>query len=191
MNNKEINEIIYSLSQTMYCFESLMIENEGEYTEEAAQLDEQAELLKELLTTEGVDSLGRWLKAKEDEVKSLKAEKDYITRKINAGNNTIDFIKYQMNSVLRAAGLEEIKGANGYKFKAITKQTTEVDKELLSAAFRDKVDEFTKTLPPYVKVTLGASVSLVPEGDPIPEFFKISESPSCTFSKPRASKKTE
>lgn len=188
MNNKEINTIIETLSLTTTTFEQLLIESEGEYTDDAAQMDEQIELLKELLSTEGIDSLGRWLKAKEDEIKTLKAEKDYISRRVKASENTIDYIKSQMHKVLTAADLTEIKGANGYKFKAVIKQTTEVDKDILSATYKDKVDEFVKTLPPYVKVTLGASVSLVPEGEDLPIFFKVSQSPSCTFTKPRAKK---
>lgn len=193
MDNKEINSIIMSLSETMFSFETLLIENDGEFTEEAQQLDEQIELLKSLLTTDGIDSLGRWLKSKEDEIKTLKAEKDYITRKINASNNTIDYIKSQMYKVLLATGNEEIKGANGYSFKAIISRKTEVDKTILKDTFQAEVEKKLRSgkkpiLPPDVTISLGASVTAVPEGTPLPMYYSINETPTCTFKKPRASK---
>lgn len=194
MNNKEINTIIESLNETMYCFENLLIENEGEFTDDAQQLDEQINILKDLLTTEGIDSLGRWLKAKEDEIKSLKAEKDYITRRISAGNNTIDYIKSQMHRVMSAAGIEEIKGANGYKFQSTISKTTSVDKDILKEMFQAKVKEAVKdVIPADVTITLGASVSLLGdvEDENLPAYYQVSRSPSCKFTKPRASKKSE
>lgn len=191
MNNKEINEIINTLSMTFSAYEAELEENGGEYTEDVAKMEEQIALLQQLLSTEGIDSLGRWLKSKEDEITTLKNEKDYISRKIKANEECIEYIKYQMNSVLMASGLTEIKGANGYKFKAVIKTTTEVDKDLLTLTYKNKVDKFVKTLPAHVKVTLGASVSLVPEGQNLPLYFVQTNTPSCTFTKPRASKKTK
>lgn len=193
MNNKEINEMIETLSLTMNAFEQLLIENEGEFTEDAAQLEEQINILHELLTTEGIDSLGRWLKSKEDEIKSLKAEKDYITRRINAANNTIDFIKVQMYKVLKATGNEEIKGSNGYSFKAVISRKTEVDKTILKETFQEAVENKLRSgkkpiIPADVTITLGASVSAVPEGNPLPLYYSINETPTCTFKKPRATK---
>ena len=208
MNNKEINSLIESLNASMWAFENYMVENEGVCDEASDQMEEQIGILKELLTTEGIDSLGRWLKAKEhggyfvallkekDEIKSLKAEKDYITRKINAATGTIDYIKTQMNKILTAAQMEEIKGANGYKFKVTTSTKTEVDKEILKALFLDKVEKKLRggknpVIPADVTFSLGASVSLVPEGAKLPSYYMRTSSPSCQFSKPRASKEVK
>ena len=193
MNNKEINSLIESLNASMWAFENYMVENDGVCDEASDQMEEQIGILKELLTTEGIDSLGRWLKAKEDEIKSLKAEKDYITRKINAATGTIDYIKTQMNKILTAAQMEEIKGANGYKFQVTTSTKTEVDKEMLKALFLDKVEKKLRggknpVIPADVTFSLGASVSLVPEGAVLPSYYKRTSSPSCKFTKPRASK---
>lgn len=193
MNNQEINAVIESLSLTMASAESLIIENEGEVTEEFEQMEEQIDLLKQLLSTEGIDSLGRWLKSKEDEIKTLKAEKDYISRKITAATNTIDYIKSQMYRVLHAAGLQEIKGSNGYSFKATISRTTAVDKAVLKEMFQEAVEKKLRSgkkpiIPADVTITLGASISAVPEGAVIPQYFNITESPSCTFKKPRAKK---
>lgn len=196
MNNKEINSLIESLNASMRAFENYMVENEGVCDEASDQMEEQIGILKELLTTEGIDSLGRWLKAKEDEIKSLKAEKDYITRKINAATGTIDYIKTQMNKILTAAQMEEIKGANGYKFQVTTSIKTEVDKEILKELFLDKVEKKLRggknpVIPADVTFSLGASVSLVPEGAVLPSYYKRTSSPSCKFTKPRASKEAK
>ena len=196
MNNKEINSLIESLNASMWAFENYMVENDGVCDEASDQMEEQIGILKELLTTECIDSLGRWLKAKEDEIKSLKAEKDYITRKINAATGTIDYIKTQMNKILTAAQMQEIKGANGYKFQVTTSIKTEVDKEILKELFLDKVEKKLRggknpVIPADVTFSLGASVSLVPEGAVLPSYYKRTSSPSCKFSKPRASKEVK
>ena len=193
MNNKEINSLIESLNASMWAFENYMVENDGVCDEASDQMEEQIGILKELLTTEGIDSLGRWLKAKEDEIKSLKAEKDYITRKINAATSTIDYIKTQMNKILTAAHMQEIKGANGYKFQVTTSTKTEVDKEILKTIYADRIEEAIRAahIPAYVGVTLTASSTKaaefgIVEGDE--EIFHTTEKPSVRFTKPRASK---
>ena len=193
MDNKEINSMIESLNASMWAFENYMVENDGVCDEASDQMEEQIGILKDLLTTEGIDSLGRWLKAKEDEIKSLKAEKDYITRKINAATNTIDYIKSQMNKLLKASGMEEIKGANGYKFQVTTSTKTEVDKDVLKTIYADRIEEAIRAahIPAYVGVTLTASSTKaaefgIVEGDE--EIFHTTEKPSVRFTKPRASK---
>lgn len=193
MNNKEINSLIESLNASMWAFENYMVENDGVCDEASDRMEEQIGILKELLTTEGIDSLGRWLKAKEDEIKSLKAEKDYITRKINAATGTIDYIKSQMNKLLKASGMEEIKGANGYKFQVTTSTKTEVDKDVLKTIYADRIEEAIRAahIPAYVGVTLTASSTKaaefgIVEGDE--EIFHTTEKPSVRFTKPRASK---
>ena len=193
MNNKEINSMIESLNAAMWAFENYMVENDGVCDEASDQMEEQIGILKDLLTTEGIDSLGRWLKAKEDEIKSLKAEKDYITRKINAATGTIDYIKSQMNKLLKASGMEEIKGANGYKFQVTTSTKTEVDKEILKTIYADRIEEAIRAahIPAYVGVTLTAystkaSELGIVEGDE--EKSHTTEKPSVRFTKPRATK---
>ena len=193
MNNKEINSLIESLNASMWAFENYMVENDGVCDEASDQMEEQIGILKELLTTEGIDSLGRWLKAKEDEIKSLKAEKDYITRKINAATGTIDYIKTQMNKILTAAQMEEIKGANGYKFQVTTSTKTEVDKDVLKTIYADRIEEAIRAahIPAYVGVTLTASSTKaaefgIVEGDE--EIFHTTEKPSVRFIKPRATR---
>lgn len=193
MNNKEINSLIESLNASMWAFENYMVENEGVCDEASYQMEEQIGILKELLTTEGIDSLGRWLKAKEDRKKSLKAEKDYITRQMAAIDETIEFIKGKINQVMVATGKDKIKGDRGYSFATTISTKTEVDKDVLKALYADKVEEAIRAahVPAYVGVTLTASSTKaaefgIVEGDE--EIFHTTEKPSVRFTKPRASK---
>lgn len=193
MDYKEMNQVLADLDQAMHTLEDLYIEGEGEVTEETEQMEEQISGLKELLSGEGIDLLGGWLKAKEDRKKSLKAEKDYITRQMAAIDETIDFIKTKVNQILVATGQEKVKGARGYSFAATISSKTEVDKDVLKAIYADKVEEAIRAahVPAYVGVTLTASSTKaadlgVVEGDE--EIFVTTEKPSVRFTKPRASK---
>ena len=193
MNNKEINSLIESLNASMCAFENYMVENDGVCDEASDQMEEQIGILKELLTTEGIDSLGRWLKAKEDRKKSLKAEKDYITRQMAAIDETIEFIKGKINQVMVATGKDKIKGDRGYSFATTISIKTEVDKDVLKALYADKVEEAIRAahVPAYVGVTLTASSTKaadlgVVEGDE--EIFVTTEKPTIRFTKPRAGK---
>lgn len=185
-----MNQVLADLDQAMFALEELYIEGEGEVTEETEQLEAQVSVLKELLTGEGIDLLGAWLKAKEDKKKSLKAEKDYITRQMSAIDETIDFIKTKVNHILVSTGQEKVKGARGYSFAATTSTKTEVDKELLNEWYMNDIETALVEIgiPNWVTITLGARVSDVPEGTELPACFKVTEKPSVRFTKPRASK---
>lgn len=192
MNNKEINSLIESLNASMWAFENYMVENDGVCDEASDQMEERIGILKELLTTEGIDSLGRWLKAKEDEIKSLKAEKDYITRKINAATGTIDYIKTQMNKILTAAQMQEIKGANGYKFQVTTSTKTEVLKDALNDAFLEiaQVGARANGLPDWVDIQLKTTATEIKNSGDMDalSFLQETSSPSVRFTKPRATR---
>ena len=127
MDYKELNQVLVNLDQAINTLEDLYIEGEGEVTEETEQMEDHISGLKELLTRDGIDLLGGWLKAKEDRKKTLKAEKDYITRQMAAIDESIEFIKGKVNEVLVATGQEKIKGDRGYSFAATTSGKTEVD----------------------------------------------------------------
>jgi len=193
MDYKELNQVLADLDQAMVTLEETYIENEGEVTEEMEQMEAQISGLKELLTGEGIDLLGGWLKAKEDRKKSLKAEKDYITRQMSAIDETIEFIKDKITEVMKATGQEKIKGDRGYSFTASNSVKTEVDKDVLKALYADKVEEAIRAahIPAYVGVSLTASSTRanelgVLEGDE--EIFSTTEKDTVTFRKPKASK---
>lgn len=193
MDYKELNQVLADLDQAMFTLEDLYIEGEGEVTEETEQMEAQISGLKELLTGEGIDLLGGWLKAKEDRKKSLKAEKDYITRQMSAIDETIDFIKDKITEVMKATGQEKIKGDRGYSFTASHSAKTDVDKDVLKKNYEDKVEKAIRAagVPAYVGVSLTASSTRaneigVLEGDE--EIFSTTEKDTVTFRKPKASK---
>ena len=193
MDYKEMNQVLATLDQATIALEETYMENEGEITEETEQMEQEISGLQELLTTEGIDLLGGWLKAKEDKKKSLKAEKDYITRQMAAIDETIDFIKDKVTEVMKATGQEKIKGDRGYSFTATHSVKTDVDKDVLKALYADKVEEAIRAahIPAYVGVSLTASSTKanelgVLEGDE--EIFSTTEKDTVTFRKPKASK---
>lgn len=193
MDYKEMNQVLANLDQAINTLEETYMENEGEVTEETEQMEAEISGLQELLSTEGIDLLGGWLKAKEDKKKSLKAEKDYITRQMSAIDETIDFIKDKVTEVMKATGQEKIKGDRGYSFTATHSVKTEVDKDVLKALYADKVEEAIRAahIPAYIGVSLTASSTKanelgVLEGDK--EIFSTTEKDTVTFRKPKASK---
>ena len=193
MDYKELNQVLVNLDQAINTLEDLYIEGEGEVTEETEQMEDHISGLKELLTRDGIDLLGGWLKAKEDRKKTLKAEKDYITRQMAAIDESIEFIKGKVNEVLVATGQEKIKGDRGYSFAATTSVKTEVDKDVLKTIYADRIEEAIRAahIPAYVGVTLTASSTKaaelgILEGDE--EIFHTTEKPSVRFIKPRISK---
>lgn len=193
MDYKEMNQVLATLDQATIALEETYMENEGEITEETEQMEQEISGLQELLTTEGIDLLGGWLKAKEDKKKSLKAEKDYITRQMAAIDETIEFIKDKITEVMKATGQEKIKGDRGYSFTATHSVKTDVDKDVLKALYADKVEEAIRAahIPAYVGVSLTASSTKanelgIMEGDE--EIFSTTEKDTVTFRKPKASK---
>lgn len=189
MDYKELQDILSTLEYTSYKLEETYVENEGEVTEETELMEGEITAMKTLLNTEGVDLLGRWLKGKEDKKNALKAEKDFLTRQMEAIDKTIDFIKSQMFKVMVATGQEKIKGSLGYTFATAISTKTEVDKDLLREYYQEAVENALKDiLPADVSVTLTASVSKVEEGAELPNYYNRTETPTIRFTKPRAKK---
>lgn len=193
MDYSLFTQVLSDLDRKMDALEDLYIENEGEVTEETELAEAEISGLQELLSGEGIDMLGGWLKAKEDRKKALKAEKDYITRQMTAIDGTIDFIKDKITEVLKKTGKDKVKGERGYSFTASHSVKTEVDKDVLKALYADKVEEAIRAahIPAYVGVSLTASSTKasefgVLEGDE--EIFTTTEKDTVTFRKPKASK---
>ena len=190
MDYKEMQDLLSSLDYTSYKLEKMYTENEGEVTDETELLEGEVSAMKALLNSEGVDFLGRWLKGKEDKKKAIKAEKDYLSRQIEAIDKTIAFIKAKINEVMTATGCEKVKGELGYSFATTVSTTTSVDKDLLNELYGLRLKEacLEVGIPEDVTVTLGASVSKVPEGEELPVYYNRTETPTVRFTKPRASK---
>lgn len=188
MTNNEIRENLEQLSRTSTMLEDLYVENGGEITEETETYEKQIAAIKDLLNTDGVDSLGRWLKAKEDEKQAIKNEKAAIAAREKSVDNTIEHIKWLIGDVLRKTGEQKVKGSL-YAFQQATSRTTSVDAELVGCLYDEVVkDALKEVLPPYITVKLGASVKAVPEGTELPDIFVVKEEETVKFTKPRAAK---
>lgn len=188
MNNRDINAALAALEEASFLLEEEYEMNGGEVTEETEAQEEYIESLKALLEDEGIDSLGRWLKSKEDLIKTLKAERDSVSRQIKKTEEGIEYIKSQIFNVLSALGKEKVKGIF-YSFAPTISRKTEVDKERLEEHYLGIVNNaLEQILPPWVSFKLSASVKAVPEGTELPDIFKVVETPSCKFVKPRAKK---
>ena len=193
MDYKELNQVLADLDQAMVTLEETYIDNEGEVTEETEQMEAQISGLKELLTGEGIDLLGGWLKAKEDKKKSLKAEKDYITRQMTAIDETIEFIKDKITDVMKATGMEKVKGDRGYSFTTTKSVKTDVDKDVLKRCYGEIVEAAIREagVPAYIGVSLTASSTRAKEDgllDGDEDIFITTTKDTITFRKPKASK---
>lgn len=193
MDYSLFTQVLSDLDRKMDALEDLYIENEGEVTEETEQAEAEISGLQELLSGEGIDMLGGWLKAKEDRKKALKAEKDYITRQMTAIDGTIDFIKDKITEVLKKTGKDKVKGERGYSFTASHSVKTEVDKDELKRIYADRVEQALRAadIPEYITVTLGASVKAFEGSAHDVEdwcIFNTVEKDTVTFRKPKASK---
>ena len=189
MNNKEINAALAALNEATFLLDEEYEMNGGEVTEETEAQEEYIESLKTLLEDEGIDSLGRWLKSKEDLIKTLKAERDSVNRQIKKTEDGIEYIKVQIYNVLTALGKDKVKGTF-YSFAPAISRKTEVDKEILEEKYLAEVNNaLEQILPPWVSFKLSASVKAVPgDMEEMPSEFKVVETPSCKFVKPRAKK---
>lgn len=189
MNNKEINEALLALNEAAFLLEEEYEMNGGEVTEDTEAQEQYIETLKGLLEDEGIDSLGRWLKSKEDHIKTLKAERDSVNRQIKKTEEGIEYIKLQIYNVLTAIGKDKVKGTF-YSFAPAISRKTEVDKEVLEDKYLAVVNQaLEQILPPWVSFKLSASVKAVPcDTEELPTEFKVIETPTCKFTKPRAKK---
>ena len=186
MNYSEIQFNLFELARVTRELEEMYIENDGEMTEATEELEAQKAAVTELLNGDGIDDLGRWLKSKEDEIKTYKAEKEAAARKIKSVENTIDFIKETIHAVMVATGCEKAKGVF-YSFAPTVSTTTKADTALLKERYLETATKAVHEagIPDYVTVTLGASVSALPDGEDIPDVFTVTKRDSVRFTKPR------
>ena len=187
MNYQEIQENLALLARTTYQLEDMYQENGGEVTDATEELETQKIAIEELLNGDGIDALGRWLKSKEDELKTYKAEKDAATRRIKSVENTIDFVKSVIRQIMDATGCEKAKGVY-YSFALAQSVKAEVDKDRLNEIYKDKarVALTAAGIPDFVTFTLGVSTSLIPEGFPLPDYVERVERDTVRFTKPRS-----
>ena len=185
MNNKDINEILVALSEKTSALEEAYTENGGEITEQTEAIENELEDMKTLLLGDGVDSLGRWLKAKEDMKKTLKAEKAKIDSMMKATDCTIEYVKQQIRKVLVMCGQEKAKGTL-YSFSVDESVTHEANTEVIEKRYTEVLEKIAAKakLPVWLKLKISPSYSLVPEGVQTDEFVENIK-PTVKFVKPR------
>lgn len=190
MTSKEVDMLLDRMRQLTGDLETLYIENGGEVTPATEAADAEINSIAETLLTEGVDSLGRWLRSKQDEAAAVKAEQDYLARRKKSVENTVDYIKEKITEIMAATGQTKVKGELGYAFAAYDAVKTTVDAEKLAEEYGAAVEKAVRDagIPGWVTVKLGASASLVPEGQELPDVFDRSVTPTVKFTKPRAAK---
>lgn len=190
MTSREIDGLLDRMRQLTGDLEAMYVENGGEVTPATEAADAEIAGIAETLLAEGVDSLGRWLRSKQDEAAAVKAEQDYLVRRKKSVENTVDYIKAKITEVMAATGRTKVKGELGYAFAAYDAVKTTVDTERLSEEYGAAVEKAVREagIPEWVTVKLGASSALVPEGQELPDVFDRSVTPSVKFTKPRAAK---
>ena len=190
MNTQEINAAIAKLNGLAWDLENAYIENGGEVTEETEKMESLLAEVKGLLTTEGVDSLGRWLKAKQDEIKTAKAEKAAADARIKSLQKTEEYIKSLVSRVLVATQTDQVKGTY-YSFSQSTSTSTSVLTEALDKKYLEKVTKAARKagLPECVDVALKTNVTRLQEaGEKMAEFVEVETAPAVKFVKPRTPK---
>ena len=189
MKYSDIQDALSTLARVTRDLEDMYIENDGEVTDATEELEAQKSAVAELLNGEGLDDLGRWLASKENEIKMFKAEKDAAARRIKSVENTIEFIKSTIHTVMAATGCEKAKGVF-YSFTPTVSTTTKADTSVLKDRYQDIATQAIHAagIPEYVTVTLGASVSLVPDGQETPDVFTVTTRDTVRFTKPRGGK---
>ena len=189
MNYQDIQSAMAALYHANENFDALMEENGGELTPEAEDLENVKNALQDLLSGEGIDSLGRWLKAKDDEKATFKAEKAAADRRIKAVDKTIDFIKHEIGRVLRATGQEKVKGTF-YSFSQFDSTKTSFDAKALDEKFLDMVTEAARNagLPASVDVALKTTATRLQEDENLAELVSVETSETCKFTKPKKEK---
>ena len=194
MKYQDIQDALCNLARLSEELEDQYIENEGEVTPEAEALEAQKDAVADLLTGEGIDTLGRWLKSKEDELATYKAEKAAADRRIKSVRNTIDFVKSKIAEVMKATGTEKAKGSF-YGFSAYVSEKTTLNEYELERRWLDEVTEAARNagLPGYIDVALKTTATRVKEWaqthDGQGDIYLVTDTADAVrFTKPRKAK---
>jgi len=194
MTYKDIKSALEALNATSKQLEDAYIENGGEVTAETQELEAQLAAITDLLEGEGIDTLGRWLKSKEDEKATYKAEKAAAEARIKYVDKTIDFVKVAIGQVLRATGREKVKGAF-YAFSQYTSTKTIYNAEKVDEDYLEAATEAARAagLPGYIDVSLKTNATRIADWAKAHEdegsgYLSVETSETCKFTKPRTAK---
>lgn len=191
MKYKDIQDALATLARLSELLEEQYMENEGEVTEATEEMEARKAAIQDLLQNDGIDSLGRWLKVKEDEVKMWKAEKAAADRKVKSAQNTVDFVKSKIAEVMKATGMEKAKGTF-YSFTPYVSEKSAVNQDELDKAYLDIATAAAHDagLPAYVDVVLKTNTNALKEWGAT-EFLSTTTADAVRFQKPHKSKEEE
>lgn len=197
MNIQEIKEALGRIAEISATLEAAYMENGGEVTETTENYEQYKASLEALLADEGVDSLGRWLKSKEDERAAYKAEKAAADARIRSVERTIDFIKHEIGHILRVTKRDVVKGTF-YSFKPLDAKKTSVNQELVNDRFYSLAEKAVRDagLPLYIDFKLNATATGISawakdhEGEGS-DLVNVASEETATFLKPRGAKNVE
>ncbi len=188
MTHQEIQNAIAQLGSAMRDLEEAYIENGGEVTEDTELKEMNVTAIQDLLTTEGVDSLGRWLKSKQDEILTAKAEKAAAEARIRSLQKSEAYIKDMIGYVLRVTGQEKVKGAfYGFSQAESSKSTVVMDKVNEDWLLTVEAAARAAGLPPCIDVELKTTTTRLKEEGYL-NYVDVEVAESVRFSKPRAAK---
>lgn len=187
-NTTEISNMLAKLYGANQALDDLYSENEGEVTQETENLEADIEVMKQILTTEGVDDLGRMMMHDQHNIEDLKAVEKHIASKRKFYERRQERIKFLAGQVLRLTGQDKVKGTLGYSFTQYVSDTCKADDAAIKELFQSKAVECLKAngFPEWITCKLSASSSLVPEGTELPEYFTRTITETAKFGKPRS-----
>lgn len=191
MKAKEVQEITERLREEKWRLQRELEENGGEVTEAVLTRQQTIADLKALLRSpEGVDSLGRLMRSNKDEIDTIKGEMKFLGNQVKQIEGYNEWLLEVANEAMEEMDEDKVKGALGYSFTRHTSVTTEVDKAMLKELFYEKaIEAIRKTdIPQDVTITLSASVSALPEGAELPEWYNVSSVGRATLRMPRKPK---
>lgn len=194
MNVREINEAVKRLREEKWRLQTELEENGGEVTDSVLSREQIISDIKDLLMSpEGVDSLGRYIRSNQDEIQSYKDEKKFIDTRIKNAESYNNFLLGLVDDCLKECESDKAKGNHGYSFTQNTSVTTKVDTRMLKERFHEKAMEAIRNtdIPKDITITLSASVSSLPEGSELPEWYNVSSVGKATFRKPRKATEEE
>lgn len=192
MNNKDIERLLEQFVSVQRNFENELDDNGGELTDAVLSLEEEMQAIKDTLTGDGIDALGEWMQAKEDEKQRCKDRKAKEDARIKAIDRCIDYIKGRIRQVMDVTGQDAYKG-DYYGFKAYDSVTTTADKQVIAERWGQVVEDAIRDagVPSYITVTLGGSVKNFPAGEILTDEFVQTKTDTVKFNKPRRAAKKE
>ena len=192
MQVHEIREKLARLDWLEWHLRQEYEETGGEITDVTESQEEELEIVRELLADpDTTDTLGRWLKSKEELEDTYKAEAAKIASLRKKNGETIAYIKGIAGKVLRATGRADAKGTL-YGFKQTVSDTMSCDNKAIEAEWLKLAQDCCAgTLPPYVTIKLSGSCTVAKSMDELPEGFERTVAETSTFIKPRKPKNQE